>query len=101
MRIDPPPSPPVASDTSPPATADADPPELPPTVRPWRHGLWVTPLILVMLTLSPPNSLAVVAPTGTTPPRSNSRCTACDDRGARRPANTSDASVHGQPSTGS
>ena len=73
MRIDPPPSPPVARLTSPPETAAADPPEDPPAVRPRRHGLWVTPLMRVTLTLSPPNSLAVVAPTGTAPPRSSRR----------------------------
>jgi hypothetical protein len=60
MRIEPPPSPPVASGTSPPATAAAEPPEEPPAVRPCFHGLWVTPLSLVVLTLRPPNSLAVV-----------------------------------------
>ncbi len=78
MRIEPPPSPPVARLTSPPATAEAEPPEEPPTVRPCRHGLWVTPLIFVTLTLRPPNSLAVVLPTGTTPPRSSSRSVWCD-----------------------
>src|SRR3954447_10387787 len=101
MRIDPPPSPPVARLTRPPATAAADPLEEPPTVRPCRHGLCVTPLILVTLTFSPPNSLAVVCPTGTMPPRSRRRSNQCDDQVARRPLNTSDASVHGQPSTGS
>ncbi len=44
------------------------PPEDPPAVRPWRQGLWATPLSLVMLTLRPPNSEAVVSPTGTAPP---------------------------------
>src|SRR3954451_9692139 len=76
--MEPPPSPPVASVTNPPATAAADPPDEPPTVHPWRHGLWVTPLILVMLTFSPPNSLAVVAPTGTAPPWARSRSTWCE-----------------------
>src|SRR3546814_13785846 len=73
----------------------------PPTVRPCCHGLWVTPLILVTLTLRPPNSLAVVLPTGTTPPRSKSRSVWCDVRVATRSLKTSDASVHGQPDTGS
>jgi hypothetical protein len=67
MRIDPPPSPPVAMGSSPPATAAAEPPDEPPAVRPGRQGLWVTPCSLVTLTLSPPNSLAVVWPTLTTP----------------------------------
>ena len=69
MRIEPPPSPPVASGTSPPATAAALPADEPPVVRPWRHGLCVTPFSFVTLTFSPPNSLAVVSPTGTAPPR--------------------------------
>src|SRR5687767_788019 len=101
MRIDPPPSPPVARLTSPPATAAPDPPDEPPQVRPRRHGLWVTPLIFDTLTFRPPNSLAVVWATGTTPPRSNRRWMWCDVRSALRPLNTSDASVKGQPSTGS
>ena len=63
----PPPSPPVARLTSPPDTAAADPADDPPTVRPNRHGLCVTPWIFVTLTFRPPNSLAVVAPTGTDP----------------------------------
>src|SRR4051794_17600209 len=101
MRMEPPPSPPVASDTRPPETAAADPPEDPPTVRPWRQGLCVTPLIFVTLTLRPPNSLAVVLPTGTTPPRSTRRSYWCDEYVATRPRKTSEHSVHGQPATGS
>ena len=69
-------------------------------MRPCRHGLWVTPLSFVTLTLSPPNSLAVVGPTGTRRPAEQ----ALDhrrvgDRDAVR--YTSDASVAGQPATGS
>ena len=64
MRIEPPPSPPLAMGTRPPATAAADPPDHPPTVLAGCHGLPVMPCSLVMLTLSPPNSLAVVWPTG-------------------------------------
>ena len=60
IRIEPPPSPPVASVTSPPATAAADPPDEPPGVRPCCHGLWVTPLSTVRVQLTPPNSDAVV-----------------------------------------
>ena len=73
MRIEPPPSPPVASGSRPPATAAADPPEEPPAVRPCCHGLWVVPLSRVVLTLRPPNSLAVVWPTRTPPPSSTRR----------------------------
>ncbi len=53
MRMDPPPSPPVASGTSPPATAAALPADDPPVVRPCRHGLCVTPLSFVTLTFRP------------------------------------------------
>ena len=67
MRIEPPPSPPVAMVTSPPATAVALPPEDPPALRAGSQAFRVTPLILLTLTLSPPNSLAVVEPTGTMP----------------------------------
>src|SRR5690606_36311267 len=101
MRIDPPPSPPLASDTRPPATADADPPEEPPQVRPCCQGLWVTPFSLVTLTLRPPNSLAVVSPTGSAPPLVTRRSTTCPDLGAIRSLNSSDDSVHGHPATGS
>jgi hypothetical protein len=62
-------------------------------VRPWRHGLWVTPLILVTLTLRPPNSLAVVWPTGTAPPSSRSRSITVPVWVATRSRNTSEPSV--------
>ncbi len=73
MRIDPPPSPPEAMGSRPPATAAADPPDDPPAVRPSCHGLWVTPCRRVTLTLRPPNSLADVWPTFTTPAASSRR----------------------------
>src|SRR4051812_39991570 len=101
MRMEPPPSPPVPRLTRPPTTAAALPPDEPPTVRPLRQGLWVTPLSLLTLTLSPPNSLDVVRPTGTAPPCPTSRSTNVEVWSATRSANTSDASVYGQPSTGS
>ena len=44
-----------------------------PAVRPCTHGLWVTPLSLEFETLSPPNSDAVVCPTGFAPPRPKRR----------------------------
>ena len=75
MRIEPPPSPPVAIVTSPPETAAAVPPELPPGVRPCCHGLCVVPCSIVRVTLTPPNSLAVVWPARTAPPTSRIRCT--------------------------
>ena len=39
MRIEPPPSPPVAKANNPPATPAAEPPDDPPGVRPRYHGL--------------------------------------------------------------
>ena len=100
IRIEPPPSPPVAIDTSPPATAAALPPEDPPAVLPCCHGLCVTPWSLVTLTFRPPNSLAAVWPTGTAPaPRI--RATWVAVWSAIRPSNTRDASFAGQPWTGS
>src|SRR5947209_1047447 len=44
IRIEPPPSDPVAAGTIPAATAAAEPPEEPPGVRSPRHGLRVMPL---------------------------------------------------------
>ena len=43
MRIEPPPSPPVASTAHPVATATAEPPDEPPGVSAGFHGLRVTP----------------------------------------------------------
>ncbi len=74
MRIDPPPSPAVATVSSPPATAAAEPPDDPPGVRSRSHGFRVAPLSLVRVWLTPPNSLAVVSPTRT-PPAPRIRCT--------------------------
>ena len=67
IRIDPPPSPPVAMGTSPPATAAALPPEDPPGVAARSHGLRVMPFSFVVEQFSPPNSLAVVRPTRLAP----------------------------------
>jgi hypothetical protein len=99
MRIEPPPSPPVATGSSPRATTAADPPDDPPAVRPCSQGLWVTPCSRDTLTLRPPNSLAVVWPTFTAPAAS-SRWTIVADRSATRSANTRLAAVSGQPATG-
>ena len=71
MRIEPPPSPPVAIGTRPPATAAAEPADDPPVVRVLSHGLRVTPCSFVTLTLSPPNSDAVVWPKRLAPPARN------------------------------
>src|SRR3954465_11970330 len=67
IRIEPPPSPPVAIGTSPPATAAAEPPDEPPAVLVGFHGLPVTPCSFVTLTLRPPNSDAVVCATRLAP----------------------------------
>ena len=84
--------------TRPPATAAALPADDPPTVRPCRHGLCVTPLSFVTLTLSPPNSLAVVSPTGTAPPAPRSRSTIV--LGARRDAVAEDERAFGRRPAG-
>src|SRR5437763_15179857 len=90
MRIEPPPSPPVARGRSPPATAADEPADDPPVVFVRSHGLRVTPWRRLTLTLSPPNSLAVVWPTRTAPlPRS--RLTTVPSCSATRPANARDA----------
>src|SRR2546423_15356713 len=68
IRIDPPPSPPVARGTIPPATAAEEPADEPPVVLVRSHGVRVTPWRRLTLTLSPPNSPAVVWPTSTAPP---------------------------------
>ncbi len=73
--MDPPPSLPVAMVTRPPATAAADPPDEPPGVRVRSHGLRVMPCSTVRVTLTPPNSLAVVRPSSTAP-ASRTRATA-------------------------
>ncbi len=75
MRMLPPPSPAVPNVTSPPETAAAVPPLLPPGVLPCCQGLCVVPCSLVRVTLTPPNSLAVVSPISTAPPSSRMRCT--------------------------
>src|SRR4051794_12309818 len=98
MRIEPPPSPPVASVHNPPATAAAEPPDEPPGVRPSSHGLRVGPLSFVNVRLTPPNSLDVVSPNGTAP-ASSRRVTIVAVYDATRSRKTTDASVEGQPLT--
>src|ERR1051325_3288195 len=100
MRIEPPPSPPVASVAKPPATAAAEPPDEPPAVRDGFHGFPVTPCSLLMLTFKPPNSLDVVCPTNTAP-LARSRVTIVESYDPMRSRNTRDASLYGQPATGS
>ncbi len=97
MRIEPPPSPPVASAQMPAATAVADPPELPPGVASAFQALPVMPFSRVLDTLRPPNSLAVVSPKGTAPPRSSVRATLIDVSVAISSAYNRLAWVAGQP----
>ena len=101
IRIDPPPSPPVASVTRPPATAAALPPDEPPGVVPCIHGLCVAPFNTVRVTLTPPNSLAVHRPMWFAPPSLVARSTNTEVCVAFRSANTTQASVFGQPCTAS
>ncbi len=74
MRIEPPPSLPVAMGRRPPDTAAAVPPEEPPGVTAWFQGLRVVPCNSVEVQLMPPNSLAVVC-TARTAPVARSRVT--------------------------
>src|SRR6516162_3290020 len=67
IRIDPPPSPPVAMGTMPPATAAAEPPLEPPGVTSGFHGLRVTPHAGLAVKHTDPNSGTAVLPTGTAP----------------------------------
>ena len=98
MRIEPPPSPPLAMGSRPPATAAAEPPEEPPGVRSGSHGLRVVPCSRVLVKLMPPNSEAVVWPASTAP-AARSRATWVESWSATRSAKTRDASVYGQPAT--
>src|SRR6478672_7090912 len=98
MRMEPPPSPPVASVTSPPATAAAEPPEDPPGVCSRIHGFRVAPLSLVDVRLMPPNSDAVVRPIGIAP-ATRSRATLVESWSAISSRSVSDASVAGHPAT--
>src|SRR5579859_7434052 len=67
MRIEPPPSEPVATGTSPAATAAAEPPEEPPGVRVVSHGLRVTPLAAVAVHGKIVSSGTLVIPIGIAP----------------------------------
>ena len=67
MRIDPPPSDPVASGTRPAATAAADPPDEPPAERSSAHGLRVAPNVALTVSAFQPSSGVFVLPTTTQP----------------------------------
>src|SRR5580704_11751083 len=82
IRIEPPPSPPVAIGTMPPATADAEPPLDPPGVTAGSHGLRVTPQAGLAVKHTDPNSGTAVLPTGTAPAaRSRATSTASSPAG--------------------
>src|SRR5688572_5582268 len=72
MRIEPPPSEPVASGTSPAAIAADDPPEDPPGDRPSPHGLTVAPNTWLSVSPFHPYSGVLVLPS-TTHPAARSR----------------------------
>ena len=75
IRIDPPPSEPLATATSPAATAAAEPPDEPPGVR-WRsHGLRVTPLASVAVQGKIISSGTLVIPIGIAPAARSRRTT--------------------------
>ena len=84
MRIEPPPSEPVASGTSPAARAAADPPDEPPGVRSVSHGLRVMPKSRLDVSALAPSSGVLVLPT-TTQPAARRRAT----KGESAPAGAS------------
>src|SRR4029453_15796535 len=85
MRIDPPPSDPVASGTSPAARAAADPPDNPPAERSSAHGLRVGPNSSLTVSGFQPSSGVLVLPT-TTHPAARSRSTRGESAVAGGPA---------------
>jgi hypothetical protein len=74
IRIEPPPSDPVASGTRPAASAAADPPDEPPAERSNDQGLRVAPNTSLTVSAFQPNSGVLVLPT-TTQPAARSRST--------------------------
>src|SRR6185436_20788613 len=74
MRIDPPPSPPVAQGTIPIATAADDPPLEPPGVRARFHGFRVVPKTWFFVNAVEPNSGRFVFPMAI-PPAARARAT--------------------------
>src|SRR5581483_8693512 len=75
IRIEPPPSDPVAAGTSPAATAAAEPPDDPPGVRVRSHGLRVTPLAVLAVQGQIVSSGTFVIPIGIAPAARNRRTT--------------------------
>src|SRR5512139_3026365 len=85
MRIDPPPSDPVASGTSPAATAAAEPPDDPPGERASDHGLRVEPNVSLVVSAFQPSSGVLVLPT-TMQPAARRRSTSGESPAAGAPA---------------
>ena len=83
MRIEPPPSEPVAAETIPAATAAAEPPEEPPVVRSGFHGLRVIPLASVAVQGKIISSGTLVIPTGIAPAARRRRTTSAVCGGRR------------------
>jgi hypothetical protein len=79
MRIEPPPSEPVASGTMPAAIAAAEPPEDPPAEWARSQGLRVRPNTALVVHAVQPYSGVFVLPTTTQPAR-RSRATRCESR---------------------
>ncbi len=75
IRIDPPPSDPVAHGTMPAATAAAEPPEEPPGVRAGSHGLRVTPFAALAVHGKIISSGTFVIPIGIAPAARSLRTT--------------------------
>ena len=93
MRIEPPPSDPVASGTSPPATAAAEPPDDPPGERSSAHGFRVAPNTGFTVSALCPSSGVFVFPT-TTHPAARSRSTSGESVvAAGLPANAAEPRV--------
>ncbi len=93
MRIDPPPSEPVARGTRPAATAAAEPPDDPPGERSSAHGLRVAPNTGFTVSGMKPSSGVLVLPT-TTHPAARRRSTSAESAVAgRSPANAAEPRV--------
>ncbi len=85
IRIDPPVSEPIASDTTPAATAAADPDDEPPAIRPSPQGFHTGPQAETSPVAPPPNSCWFVFATITAPAARNAATTS-ESAPATRPA---------------
>src|SRR5688572_24942720 len=96
MRIDPPPSPPVATGTTPAATAADDPPLEPPGVRARFHGFRVVPNRWFFVNAVEPNSGRFVLPIGMAP-AARARATCVESRSATLVRSGCEPYVVGKP----